>query len=71
MDTIAEDLQKRKLRIAAVICETEDGKLQLLSYGPDGLVYYISEVVDSMNVSEHLGSRTIRPMVTIGRNQPK
>jgi hypothetical protein len=69
MEAITEDLKKRKLKLVAVICETEGGKLQLISYSRDGLVSHISEMVEAVNVSEHLGPRAVRPMVVIGPKQ--
>lgn len=65
MQEIIDDLNKRKLKVAALVCQTEDGKLQVVSYGHDNLVKYISEEVNRISINERLEGRMIRPIIDL------
>lgn len=67
MDVILEDLERRGLKVAAFVCETEDGKLQVLSYDDRGLVRFLSDPVARLSINERLQGHMVRPIVDIGR----
>ena len=68
---ILDDLVCRKMKIVAMICETEDGSMQLLSYDEHGLVRFISDPVKEFSINERLGERRIRPVADISQRKAK
>jgi len=60
-----KDIEARGLEIMTFICKTKEGKLQALSYDNAGLIEFISDKVDAMNINEQLQGRMIRPIATI------
>ena len=65
MKEVIKDLEKRGLRVAAFICQTEDKQLQVLAYDDKGLVYFVSNVVDSMSINERVEGRCFRAICDI------
>ena len=64
-DAIAADLEKRNLSIVALVCEDENNDLQVLSYGNNALINFISDPVESIEMNERLSGRMVRPIATI------
>jgi len=68
---IVDDFAKRGISPVGFICETEEGKLQLLTYSPSGLVSFVSKKTNAMTISEPLGGREFREIGTIRPKKKK
>jgi len=66
---IIEDLDKRGVKVSAFIVHNEDGQFQMISYSPNGVVDFLTEFVDVMDINERLQGSMIRPMATIGKKK--
>jgi len=66
---IIEDLEKRGVQVSAFIVHNEDGQFQMISYSPNGVVDFLTEFVDVMDINERLQGSMIRPMATIGKKE--
>lgn len=66
---ILEDLEKRGVEITSFIVRNEAGQFQLISYSPNGVVDFISEFVDVMDINQRLEGSMISPMATIGKKK--
>jgi len=66
---ILEDLEKRGVTVSAFIVRNEAGQFQLLSYTNEGVVQFLSEFVDVMDINERLKGSMISPLATIGEKK--
>jgi len=65
MKEILDDLEKRELLVVTFIVEDKKGRLQLISYGEDGLVNSLSRLVDGLSINELAGNGMIYKMSEI------
>lgn len=67
IDRILKDIAERNLKVAALICEDENGELKLMHYGTDGFIAFISQPVKSIGIYENLEGNKIKGIGTISK----
>jgi len=66
---VQKDLEKRDAKLIGVIVETPDG-LKVISY-KNGVVDFVSETVDNINMNTSLAGCVVRPIARIGKKNDK
>ncbi len=61
---IIDDLEARELIVHTLICVTEEGKFQVISY-KNNLVNYISAPINNVSINERLGGNMVQPLVDL------
>jgi hypothetical protein len=61
------DLNDRNLRVSSFICEDSDSKLILISYDENGLVNFLSDKSEVLNINRQNDNGSHTPIARIGR----